>query len=214
MTVEQLSENFDAVIYAIGAATGRRLEVPGEDLPGVHSGPEFVGWYNAHPDIPAGDVQLTSERAIVIGTGNVALDVARILSTEPDELARTDIAEHALDALRTSPVREVVVLGRRGPEEAAYSAPELLALGHLPGVELVVDDSAPDVAETIDAAEPGDHAELLQDARAPPWRPTPRRPRDGGSCCGSPARSSASWARTSPRVSASPTAPWCSAARS
>ena len=150
MTVEQLSEHFDAVIYAVGAATGRRLEVPGEDLPGVHSGPEFVGWYNAHPDVPAGDVQLNSERAIVIGTGNVALDVARILSTDPDELARTDIAEHALDALRTSPVREVVLLGRRGPEEAAYSAPELLALGHLPGVELVVDDAAPDVAETID----------------------------------------------------------------
>ena len=164
VTVEQLSEHFDAVIYAVGAATGRRLEVPGEDLPGVHSGPEFVGWYNAHPDVPAADVQLTSERAIVIGTGNVALDVARILSTDPDELARTDIAEHALDALRASPVREVVVLGRRGPEEAAYSAPELLALGHLPGVELVVDDAAPDVSATIDEAEPGDHAELLQAA--------------------------------------------------
>jgi ferredoxin--NADP+ reductase len=164
VTVEQLSEHFDAVIYATGAATGRRLEVPGEDLPGVHSGPEFVGWYNAHPDVPAGDVQLNSERAIVIGTGNVALDVARILSTDPDELARTDIAEHALDALRASPVREVVVLGRRGPEEAAYSAPELLALGHLPGVELVVDDAAADVAETIESAEPGDHAELLRGA--------------------------------------------------
>ncbi|WP_116450462.1 FAD-dependent oxidoreductase [Blastococcus litoris] len=164
VTVEQLSENFDAVVYAVGAATGRQLEVPGEDLPGVHSGPEFVGWYNAHPDVPAGDVQLTSERAIVIGTGNVALDVARILSTDPDELARTDIAEHALEALRRSPVREVLLLGRRGPEEAAYSAPELLALEHLPGVELVVEGSAPGVASTIDEAEPGSHAELLQGA--------------------------------------------------
>jgi ferredoxin--NADP+ reductase len=168
VTVEQLNEHFDAVIYAVGAATGRRLEVPGEDLSGVHSGPEFVGWYNAHPDVPAGDVQLTSERAIVIGTGNVALDVARILSTDPDELARTDIAEHALDALRTSPVREVVILGRRGPAEAAYSAPELLALDQLPGVDLVVDDSAPDAAQTIDAAEEGSHAELLQGVRRAP----------------------------------------------
>ena len=161
VTVDQLSEHFDAVVYAVGAATGRRLEVPGEDLPGVHSGPEFVGWYNAHTDVPAGDVQLAAERAIVIGTGNVALDVARILSTEPDELARTDIAEHALSALRASPVREVVVLGRRGPAEAAYSAPELLALTQLPGVDLVVDDSAPDVRDAIDGAEPGSHAALL-----------------------------------------------------
>jgi len=166
--VGQLSEHFHAVIYAVGAATGRRLEVPGEELPGVHSGPEFVGWYNAHPDIPAGDVRLDGERAIVIGTGNVALDVARILSTDPDELARTDIAEHALAALRTSPVREVVVLGRRGPEDAAYSAPELLALTHLPGVDLVVEDTAPGVAEAIDAvdgAAPGSHAEVLQGVR-------------------------------------------------
>ena len=162
VTVDRLSEHFDAVVYAVGAATGRRLEVSGEDLPGVHSGPEFVGWYNAHPDVPAGDVQLNAERAIVIGTGNVALDVARILSTDPDELARTDIAEHALTALRTSPVREVVVLGRRGPEEAAYSAPELLALRQLPGVDLVVEDSATGVGQTIDEAQPGSHAELLQ----------------------------------------------------
>ena len=165
VTVEQLSEHFDAVIYAVGAATGRRLEVEGEDLPGVHSGPEFVGWYNAHPDVPAGDVQLTSERAVVIGTGNVALDVARILSTDPDELAGTDIAEHALDALRASPVREVVVLGRRGAGDAAYSAPELLALDQLPGVDLVVDDSVPEAAESIDAADEGSHAALLQGVR-------------------------------------------------
>ena len=165
VAVDQLARNFDAVIYAVGAATGRRLEVPGEDLPGLHTGPEFVGWYNAHPDVPADDVRLSGERAAVIGTGNVALDIARILSTDADQLARTDIADHALAALRTSPVREVVLLGRRGPEEAAYSGPELLALRQLPDVELVVDDSDPRTAEVIDAAVPGSQAALLSDVR-------------------------------------------------
>lgn len=165
VAVEQLAQHFDAVIYAVGAATGRRLEVPGEDLPGVHTGPEFVGWYNAHPEVPADDIQLTSDRAIVIGTGNVALDVARILSTDPDHLARTDIADHALTALRRSRVREVVVLGRRGPEDAAYSAPELLALRRLPGVELVVDDTDPRTGQVIDTAPEGSAAALLRGVR-------------------------------------------------
>jgi ferredoxin--NADP+ reductase len=163
--VEELARHFDAVVYAVGAATGRRLEVPGEDLPGLHTGPEFVGWYNAHPDVPADSVALTGERALVIGTGNVALDVARILSTEPDRLARTDIADHALVALRRSPVREVVLLGRRGPDAAAYTAPELLALRRLPGVELVVDDTDPATAAAIDTAAPGSRAALLQGVR-------------------------------------------------
>jgi ferredoxin--NADP+ reductase len=165
LPVDHLARNFDAVIYAVGAATGRRLEVPGEDLRGLHTGPEFVGWYNAHPDVPADDVRLTGERAAVIGTGNVALDIARILSTDPDVLARTDIADHALGALRDSRVREVVLLGRRGPEQAAYSAPELLALRQLPGVELVVDDSDPRTAEAIDASAPSSHAWLLRGVR-------------------------------------------------
>ena len=169
VTIDDLSEHFDAVVYAVGAATGRRLEVPGEDLPGVHTGPEFVGWYNAHPDVPADDVRLDGERAVVIGTGNVALDIARILSTDPDELARTDIADHALAALRNSRVREVVLLGRRGPEDAAYSAPELLALRRLPGVDLVVDTSDPATAAAIDAAHPESRAALLRDvARGTP----------------------------------------------
>ena len=163
--VDELARHFDAVIYAVGAATGRRLEVPGEDLPGLHTGPEFVGWYNAHPDVPADAIRLTGERALVIGTGNVALDVARILSTHPDRLARTDIADHALAALRCSPVREVVLLGRRGPEHAAYTAPELLALRRLPGVDLVVDDADPRTGEAIDAASEGSPAALLQGLR-------------------------------------------------
>jgi ferredoxin--NADP+ reductase len=163
--VEELARHFDAVIYAVGAATGRRLEVPGEDLPGIHTGPEFVGWYNGHPDVPADAVRLDDERALVIGTGNVALDIARILSTDPGRLAGTEIADHALAALRTSAVREVVLLGRRGPEHAAYTAPEVLALRRLPDVELVVDDHDPSIGEGIDAAAPGSQAALLQGLR-------------------------------------------------
>jgi len=163
--VDELARHFDAVIYAVGAATGRRLEVPGEDLPGLHTGPEFVGWYNGHPDVPGDAVRLDDERALVIGTGNVALDVARILSTDPDRLAGTEIADHALAALRASTVREVVLLGRRGPEHAAYTAPELLALRRLPGVELVVDDHDPRIGEAIDQAPAGSEAALLQGLR-------------------------------------------------
>jgi ferredoxin/flavodoxin---NADP+ reductase len=165
LPVEELAESFDAVVYAVGAATGRALEVPGEDLPGVHSGTQLVGWYNAHPDVPGDAVSLTGERAVVVGTGNVALDIARILSSDPDMLAHTDIADHALAALRESRVREVVLLGRRGPEHAAYSAPELLALCRIPGVELVVDDTDPRTGAAVDAAAAEEHAGLLRGVR-------------------------------------------------
>ena len=163
--VDMLAQHFDAVIYAVGAATGKPLGVAGEHLPGNHTAPEVVGWYNAHPDMPADAVRLTDERAVVVGTGNVALDIARIFSSDADELARTDMADHALAALRTSSVREVVLLGRRGPEHAAYSAPELLALRQLPGVELMVDDCDPRTGKAIDAAPPGSRQELLRGVR-------------------------------------------------
>ena len=163
--VEELARSFDAVVYAVGASAGRRLGVPGEERPGNHTAPDFVGWYNAHPDAPADSVRLSSERAVVVGTGNVALDIARVLSGGAARLAGTDIADHALEALRNSPVREVVLLGRRGPEDAAYSEPELLGLRELDGVELVVDDYDGRAGESIDAATTGDHAALLKDAR-------------------------------------------------
>ncbi len=133
----ELADHHHAVIYAVGATADRPLGIPGEELPGVVSATGLVSWYNAHPDAPS--VDLSASRAVVIGNGNVALDVARILVSDPDQLARTDIADHALAALRSSGVREVVVLGRRGPGEAAYTASELLALRHLPGVSLMVD---------------------------------------------------------------------------
>ncbi|NEC18832.1 FAD-dependent oxidoreductase, partial [Streptomyces parvus] len=162
VTAEELSAHHDAVIYAVGASTDKRLGVPGEELPGCLSATAFVAWYNAHPEAVAQGVDLSAERVVVVGNGNVALDVARILVADPEALAATDIAAHALDALRASRVREVVVLGRRGPEDAAYTRSELLALKHVPGVELVVDDHDPRTPAAIDAAGAGDRAAVLK----------------------------------------------------
>ncbi|WP_225732425.1 MULTISPECIES: FAD-dependent oxidoreductase [unclassified Nocardia] len=142
---EELLAHHHAVIYAVGAATDRHLGVPGEELPGSHSATEFVAWYNGHPDYADRQFDLSGERAVIVGNGNVALDVARVLTMDPAELARTDIADYALDALRTSNIREVVVLGRRGPLQAAYSSPEFMALAHLRGVDVVIDDAELDL---------------------------------------------------------------------
>ncbi|MET9212021.1 MULTISPECIES: FAD-dependent oxidoreductase [unclassified Nocardia] len=136
---QELLDHHHAVIYAVGASSDRKLGVPGEDLPGSHSATEFVAWYNGHPDFADREFDLSGERAVIVGNGNVALDVARVLTVDPDELAKTDIADHALDALRNSNIREVVILGRRGPLQAAYSTPEFLSLTHLKGVDVVVD---------------------------------------------------------------------------
>ncbi|MGY0499595.1 FAD-dependent oxidoreductase [Nocardia sp. FBN12] len=141
LTHDELLRHHHAVIYAAGASTDRRMDLPGEDLPGSHSATEFVAWYNGHPDFADRDFDLSGERAVIVGNGNVALDVARVLTMDPAELARTDIAEHALNALRDSRIREVVVLGRRGPLQAAYTSPEFLALAHLDGVDVVVESA-------------------------------------------------------------------------
>ncbi|WP_435972762.1 FAD-dependent oxidoreductase [Streptomyces sp. Qhu_M48] len=161
VTVEELAAHHDAVIYAVGAPSDRRLGIPGEELPGSVSATSVVSWYNAHPETGADAVRLSAERVVVVGNGNVALDVARVLVTDPDALAGTDIADHALAALRGTRVREVVLLGRRGPEHAAYTASELLALKHLPGVDLVVDDGDPRTGAAVDAAAAGEKAALL-----------------------------------------------------
>ncbi|MGW3804010.1 FAD-dependent oxidoreductase [Streptomyces clavifer] len=162
ITPEELAAHHDAVVYAVGAGADRRLGIPGEDLPGSISATTFVSWYNAHPEVAPDAVGLSTERVVVVGNGNVAVDTARILVSDPDTLAAGDIAAHALDALRLGGVREVVLLGRRGPAEAAYTRPELLALKHLPGVELVVDDHDPRTGAAIDAAGPGDKAAVLR----------------------------------------------------
>ncbi|MFH9725663.1 FAD-dependent oxidoreductase [Streptomyces sp. NPDC017254] len=163
VTVEELAAHHDAVIYAVGAPADRRLGIPGEDLPGSVSATSVVSWYNAHPETGADAVRLAAARVVVVGNGNVALDVARVLLMHPDALAGTDIADHALAALRGSPVREVVLLGRRGPEHAAYTSSELRALKHLPGVELVVDDQDPRTGAAVDTAAAGEKAALLRD---------------------------------------------------
>ena len=139
VTDAQLRESHHAVIYAVGAAADRRLEVPGSATPGVLSATELVGWYNGHPDHADRTVDLTHRRAIVVGNGNVALDIARILTTDPESLADTEIAPAALAALRESRIEEVVVIGRRGPEHAAFTLPELVGLTATPGVTVGVD---------------------------------------------------------------------------
>ncbi|OZM71127.1 ferredoxin-NADP reductase [Amycolatopsis antarctica] len=161
VTVDELSARHDAVIYAVGAASARRLGIPGEDLSGSIAATTAVAWYNGHPDVPADAVDLSAERVVVVGNGNVALDVARILTTDPAALADTAIARGPLADLFASKVREVVVLGRRGPDAAAYTRPELVALTERPGVRLVVDDHDPDIGSTIRAAEPTAKAGLL-----------------------------------------------------
>ncbi|MDF4249016.1 FAD-dependent oxidoreductase [Streptomyces sp. WMMB303] len=163
ITAEELSAHHDAVVYAVGAPGDRRLGIPGEEAAGSLAATTFVAWYNAHPDVPADAIDLSAPRIVVVGTGNVALDVARILLTDPEELAGTDIADHALAALRASAVREVVLLGRRGPEDAACTRPELRALTRLSGVRPVVDDHDPRTGTAIDAAGPQEKAALLRD---------------------------------------------------
>jgi ferredoxin--NADP+ reductase len=134
----ELTDHFTAVVYATGAQTDKSLGIPGEDLPGSWAATEFVAWYNGHPDYRELRFDLSVERAVVIGNGNVAADVARILMLSPRELRRTDIADHALDALVESRIEEVVVIGRRGPAQVAFTSAELRELGHIPEVELRV----------------------------------------------------------------------------
>lgn len=152
ISLDEIRSRYHAVVVAVGAMGDRNLGVPGEELGGSHSATEFVAWYNGHPDFADRTFDLSHERAVVVGNGNVALDVARVLASDPDRLARTDIAEHALEQLRDSKVREVVVLARRGPLEAAFTTKELLGIAEVPGVDLVVDPSDLEVGEASRAA--------------------------------------------------------------
>jgi ferredoxin--NADP+ reductase len=138
VTHEELASAYHAVLYAVGAATDRRLGIPGEDLPGSHAATEFVAWYNGHPDYADRSFDLSHKRAVVIGNGNVALDVARMLALTVEELAQTDVADHALEALRDRNIQEIIVLGRRGPAQAAFTSPELRELGEMSDADVVV----------------------------------------------------------------------------
>jgi ferredoxin--NADP+ reductase len=130
---------YDAVLYAFGAQTDKRLGIPGEDLPGSWSATEFVAWYNGHPDYQELQFDLNVERAVVIGNGNVALDVARMLALTPEELAPTDTTDPAIEAIGASPIREIVIVGRRGPAQASWTTQELKEMGELAGADVSVD---------------------------------------------------------------------------
>ena len=137
---EELLAHYHAIVYATGSPLDRPLGIPGEELPGSHAATAFVGWYNGHPDHSGLEVDLvTAERAVVIGNGNVAVDVARMLLLSTEELAATDTADHALEVLARSGIREVQLLGRRGPAQAAFTNPELLELDEMQGADVLVE---------------------------------------------------------------------------
>jgi ferredoxin--NADP+ reductase len=141
ITIAQLQEKYDAVIIATGSSHGKTLGIPGENLRGSLSAATFVPWYNAHPDFVGVDTPLDEDTAIVIGAGNVAMDVARMLALEPSELDPTDTADHAIDAFKKSNIRKVYISARRGPEHAAFTSPELRELPKLEHTNVIMNKS-------------------------------------------------------------------------
>ncbi len=139
ISLKDLRERYDAVVLATGSSKGRKLVIPGEELSNCISAAEFVPWYNAHPDYADVDVDLNCDTAVVIGAGNVAMDVARLLAIDPSELDPTDTAEHALVKFKQSKIRKVIICGRRGPEHAAFTAPELRDLPKLKNTDVYID---------------------------------------------------------------------------
>src|SRR5437870_2162276 len=158
LTHDDLVQLYDAVVYTVGAQTDRRLGIPGEDLPGSWPATEFVAWYNGHPDYQHLEFDLSHERAVVIGNGNVAIDVARMLARTREELDPTDATEQAVAAIAASGVREIVMLGRRGPAQAAFTPPELKELGELGGADVVVDPAELELDAASEAALEADRA--------------------------------------------------------
>jgi ferredoxin--NADP+ reductase len=150
LTIEQLKERYDAVVIATGSAVGKKLGIPGEDLLGSISAATFVPWYNSHPDFKDCDIDLSCQTAVIIGAGNVAMDVARMLALEPSELDPTDTADHAIDAFKASSVRTVILSARRGPENAAFTSPELRELPKLEHTNVIIDKS--DITDAISRA--------------------------------------------------------------
>ena len=182
VTLDELRAHYDAIIFASGAQTDRRLGIPGEDLPGSHGAKEFVAWYNGHPDYRDCRFDLSHETAVIIGQGNVAIDLARILAKTTDELKHTDIAQHALDALAESRIRDIYLVGRRGPVQAKFTVAELRELGQLAECAVVVkaDDlvCGPVCQQELDAPE-NQHSRknfaVLQEFAEQPSQGKPRR---------------------------------------
>ena len=160
VTRAELLAAYDAVVYATGAMRDRRLGIPGEDLPGSYAATDFVNWYCGHPDVGPGTFTLDADSVAVIGVGNVAVDVARILARDPAELHSTDVPQRVLEALQASKVREVHMIGRRGPAHAKFTTKELRELGELPGVEVIV----PDPEADLDAFDQAGHSMSLAES--------------------------------------------------
>lgn len=180
LTLDDIEQYYHQVVFATGAPSDKHMGIPGEELRNSHPATSFVAWYNGHPDFADADFDLTQERAVIVGVGNVAIDVARILCLSPKELAVTDMADYAIDALSRSSVREVYLLGRRGPAQAAFTNPEIKELGELAEADVIVDpaEAALDPISAEAVAASGDKSllrkvELIQAyaARAPEGRP-------------------------------------------
>jgi ferredoxin--NADP+ reductase len=172
ITREQLLERYHAVCYTIGTAHDKRLGIPGEDFRGSHAATEFVAWYNGHPDHSGLEVDLHAKQVVVIGAGNVAIDVARMLALAPSELEVTDAADHAIDVLSTSGIEDITILARRGPLQAAFTNPELLEMGELARGDVEVVGAELDELSSIALLEADKtrrrNVEILQDYAARP----------------------------------------------
>jgi ferredoxin--NADP+ reductase len=180
--LEDLTNCYHAVIFATGAATDRKLGIPGEDLPGVHAATSFVGWYNGHPDFRDLELDLTGESAVIIGQGNVAIDVCRILAKSRDELRRTDIAAHALEVLAESRIREIHLIGRRGPIQARFTTKELREVGQLTECDPLVNQDELLLGETC-RLELGDVREPVRAKNFEVFRSFASRKPEKPKCC-------------------------------
>ena len=178
---DELTELYDAVVYAFGAQADRRMDIPGEDLPGSWPATAFVAWYNGHPDFQDLPFDLSAERVVVVGNGNVAVDVARMLALTAEEIGPTDTTDEAIAAIVGSGIREILVLGRRGPAQAAFTTPELQELTELAGADLVIDPVSLDLDPASAAALEDDTAiarrnvDLMRGVAGKPLTGKPRR---------------------------------------
>jgi ferredoxin--NADP+ reductase len=177
--VGDLERLYHAIVFTVGCETDRQLGIPGEDLPGSHAATAFVGWYNAHPDYADQRFDLSCERAVVIGNGNVAMDVARMLALTGDELRQTDTADHAIEMLERSSIREIVVLGRRGPAQAAFTNPEIKELGEMEDADVIVDPSEVELDPASEAFLAGDEADKTTRVNVETLREFSRRRPEG-----------------------------------
>jgi ferredoxin--NADP+ reductase len=179
VTLADLRSHYNAIVYAVGSPVDRAMEIPGEELDRSYAATDFVGWYNGHPDFSDLEFDLQGERAVVVGAGNVALDVARMLLLSAEELATTDVADHALEVLAASRINEVLVVARRGPEQAAFTNPELLELGELSAADVVVDAAELELSSALSDPQADATArrnvEILREYAARPLSGKPRR---------------------------------------